>query len=183
MLKDIQSHVDNAGVRAIMKALKTHCPPFKDYDGKFLRSCVQKDLQIYIFTFKTTATFTKCHTNKKYHALVPVPPSLTICVLTSLKLPFNPTEFLPTLASDECSITYRRPIQTEFSHIKAMHFLSLFHSELQGFIHQRFRLYKTLQKYSQKFLRNAAPFRTSSVQSNCATLSISVSSAPLNYVS
>ena len=76
MLKDIQSHVDNAGVRAIMKALKTHCPPFKDYDGKFLRSCdgkflcscVQKDLQICIFTFKTMATFTECHTNKKYHA-------------------------------------------------------------------------------------------------------------------
>ena len=36
MLKDIQSHVDNAGVRAIMKALKTHCPPFKDYDGEVL---------------------------------------------------------------------------------------------------------------------------------------------------
>ena len=55
-----------------MKALKTHCPPFKDYDGKFLRSCVQKDLQIYIFTFKTTATFTDCHTNKKYHAQIHV---------------------------------------------------------------------------------------------------------------
>ena len=40
-----QSHVDNAGVRAIMKALKTHCPPFKDYDGKFLRSCDGKVLR------------------------------------------------------------------------------------------------------------------------------------------
>lgn len=61
MLKDIQSHVDNAVVRAIMKALKTHCPSFKDYDGKFLHSCVQKGLQIYIFTFKTTANFKVSH--------------------------------------------------------------------------------------------------------------------------
>ena len=94
LLKDIQSYVDNAGVRVfIMKALKTHCPPFKDYDGKFLRSCVQKDLQIYIFTFKTTATFTECHTNKKYHALVPGSPSPTIVVPPFLRLPFHPWEF------------------------------------------------------------------------------------------
>ena len=52
MLKDIQSHVDNAGVRAIMKALKTHCPPFKDYDGKFLRSCDGKFLRSCDSAFK-----------------------------------------------------------------------------------------------------------------------------------
>ena len=95
--------MDNAGVMAIMKALKTHCPPFKDYDGKFLRSCVQKDFQIYIFTFKTTATFTECHTNKKYHALVPGPPSPTIGIPPFLRLPFHPQELLPTFAADQCS--------------------------------------------------------------------------------
>ena len=42
-------YVDDGGKEAITKALKVHCPPFNDHEGKFLLTFQEEGLQIYVF--------------------------------------------------------------------------------------------------------------------------------------
>ena len=102
-LKDISTYVDDGGKEAITKALKVHCPPFDDHEGKVLLTFQGKGLQIFVFVFNKTITFTEAHTKREYYDLVPGPPNPTIGVPPDLCLPFNPLYFLPTFAADKCS--------------------------------------------------------------------------------
>ena len=63
----------------------------------------QHTTHIYVYSFETTITFMESCIQRKYHQLVPDPLWPDIHVPTTLVMPFNSLDFVPTFASDECS--------------------------------------------------------------------------------
>ena len=101
-LKDIINFLDTAATNAIIEVVSAHRPLF-DSHGKFFLVSSRKMMSIYVYSFRTTISFLVCHTNKKYHGLVPEPLYPTNFVSHLLMVPFDPLQLAPTFAADECS--------------------------------------------------------------------------------
>ena len=101
-LKDTINFLDTAATNAIIKVVSAH-RPLLDNHGKFFLASSQKTMSIYVYSFETTITFSECHTDKKYHKLVPEPLYPTNFVSRLLTVPFDPFQLAPTFAADQCS--------------------------------------------------------------------------------
>ena len=118
-------YVDDGAEEDITKALKAYCPPFDGPKGKFVLIFEGEGLQIFVFVFDETITFTEAHTKSGYYNLLPQPPNLTIGVPPDLCLPFNPLRFLPTFAADMCSFNAFKTFTETGSNIQTACFNTL----------------------------------------------------------